>query len=208
MSQIIACKNENGIIVASDSKAVDVDPQGHLVEYSIKRLFQLTSHTAILTGGSVEGEKMCESLKDFVAQEKLQYIEDVYSVTLPFLVSQYEGFMRKACEFLPVDPIHQVHFILSGYSATNRQNPFQLYLLWTKMKLPQIDGDEISTTYSVPRLITLEVQLNQVCKKNEPLTELLPQIRDRLKKLSETNPDVAGPFSFALITRDGFKAIE
>ena len=117
MSQIIACKNKKGIILASDSKAVDFDLQGNLVECSIKRLCQLTTHTAIMTGGSAAGEKMCESLKDFVRQENLIDIEDVYHAALPFLASEYERFMRKACEYLPVDPINQVHFILAGYSA-------------------------------------------------------------------------------------------
>ncbi len=206
MSQIIACKTENGIILASDSKAVDMDLQGNLAQYNIKRLFQLTPRTAVLTGGCVEGEKMCQSLKDFIDQEKIEDIEDVYNAALPFLASEYEKFMRTSCEFFPVDPINQVHFILAGYSVRDRENPFQLYLLWTKKKLPQIDGDEISTAYSVPRLMTLEYELNQLCKKNNPLSEILPRIRNRLIKQSDINDEVAGPFSFALITRDGFDA--
>jgi len=47
MSQIIACKNEIGIILASDSKAIDFDLQGNLVGSSIKRLCQLTTNTAM-----------------------------------------------------------------------------------------------------------------------------------------------------------------
>ena len=75
------------------------------------------------------------------------------------------------------------------------------------MKLPQIDGDEISTAYSVPRLITLEHQLGQLCKQNEPLSAILPKIQDSLQKLEKVNTEVAGPFSYATITSEGFKAI-
>ncbi len=207
MSQIIACKTENGIVLASDSQAVEMDIHGHLTEHEINRLFQLTSHTAILTGGSIEGTNMCESLIDFIGQEKLEDIEDVYKAALPFLASEYDRFMRKTCEFLPIDPINQVHFILAGYSARNRKNPFQLYLLWTKKKLPQIDGDEISTAYSVPRLITLEFQLNQRCKKNEPLNQLLPLIHDCLDRQSSAHDEIRGSFSYARITRDGFEPL-
>jgi hypothetical protein len=150
---------------------------------------------------------MCKSLKDFIHHEKLEDVEEVYAAALPFLASEYVRFMRKSCEFLPADPINQVHFILAGHSIRNRKDPYQLYLLWTKKKLPQIDGDEISTAYSVPRLITLEYQLNQLCKKNEPLTEILPRIRNCLEKQSNVNDEIAGPFSFALITVDGFRAL-
>ena len=112
MSQIIACKNKKGIILACDSKALDFDFQGNLVERNIKRLCQLTTQTSIITCGSAEGKKMCESLKDFVGQENLLDIEDVYNAALPFLASEYEHFMLKACEYLPV------HFLLHLSPAT------------------------------------------------------------------------------------------
>lgn len=204
MSQIIACKSKMGIVLASDSKAVDFDFQGNLVAYSIKRLHQLTPATAIITGGSAAGEKMCESLKNFVAREELLDIEDLYNAALPFLASEYELFMQKACEYLPIDPINQVHFILAGYSARATNNPFQLYLLWTKKKLPLLDGDEIAAAYSVPRLMSLEYQLNQLSKENKNIDEMLSQIRNHLEKQSEINDEIAGPFSFAIITRNGF----
>jgi hypothetical protein len=208
MSQIIACKNKKGIILASDSKAVDFNLQGNMVEVSIRRICQLTTHTAIITGGSAAGEKMCQSLKDFVGQESLLDIEDVYNAALPFLASEYERFMRKACEYLPVDPINQVHFILAGYSAKDTKNPFQLYLLWTKKKLPLLDGDEISGAYSVPRLMSLEYQLGQLRKAKKNIDETLPQIKSHLERQSEINDEIAGPFSFAFITRDGFQTVK
>lgn len=208
MSQIIACKTENGIILAADSKAVDFDPHGKMIVYSINRLYQLTPHTAIITGGSAVGEKMCGSLKDFVRHEKLVDIEEVHSAALPFLASEYERFMRKVCEYLPIDSINQVHFILGGYSQKAKKNPLQLYLLWTKKKLPLLDADEISVAYSVPRLITLEYKLNQWCKENENLAEILSHIRRHVEKQSAINPEVSAPFSFALITRNGFQSVQ
>lgn len=208
MSQILACKNEKGIILASDSKAVDFDLQGNLVEYSINRLCQLTANTAIVAGGSAAGEKMCKSLKDFIGQENLVDIEDVHNAALPFLASEYERFMKKACEYLPIDPINQVHFILAGYSAKATKNPFRLYLLWTKKKLPLLDGDEISAVYSVPRLMSLEYQLGRLCKDNENLSGILPQIKSHFRKQSKINDEIAGPFSYAFITRDGFHTVQ
>ena len=207
MSQIIACKNENGIILACDSQATDFDLQGEIVTYSINRLHQLTSAAAVITGGSATGEKMCESLKDLVAAENLTEIEDVYNAALPFLASEYERFMRKTCEYLPIDPINQVHFIIGGYSAKAKNDPFKLYLLWTKKKLPLLDGDEISTAYSIPRLIMLEYNLNRLCQKNENLDEIRSQIRTHFAKQSKINPEISGPFSFASITHDSFKVL-
>ena len=208
MSQIIACRNDSGIVLAADSNAIDFDSKSGVIDLKINRMQQLTPNTAIVTGGAVEGENMCRALKTFIADENLTDIEAVYNAALPFLASEYEHFMRKKCSFLPIDPVHQVHFILAGYSPDNAAKPFQLYLLWTKMKLPQLDGDEISSAYTVPRLIRLEHRLSQLSKKNKPLDDILMAIRSQMEKQAEADDDISGPFSYAVIKRGGFQKIE
>ena len=208
MSQLIVCRNSHGIILSSDSNADDVDVGGNLTSRQIKRLFQLSSHAAILTGGAAAGEQMCHSLKDFVAQEGLRDVEDVYTAAMPFLASEFEHHMRKTCEFMPVDPIHQVYFILAGYSSKDAASPFHLYFLWTKKKLPQLDGDEITSAFTAPRIIRLEYKLHQLCKDETPLEQILPEIRTALGKQAEVQEEVAAPFSYAFITKDGFRRID
>lgn len=208
MSQIVACRTDTGIIFAADSNAFDVNANGEIVEVKINRMLQLTSNTAIVTGGAAEGEMMCRNLKDFISEENLTAVDEVYEAALPFLASEYENFIRKKCEFLPINPIHQVYFILGGYSPNQTSKPFQLNLLWTKMKLPQLDGDEISSTYTVPRLIRLEYRLSQLSRENRPLQDILPEIRSHLEEQAEIHDEISGPFSYAVIDRKGFKKIE
>jgi hypothetical protein len=208
MSQIVACRTDTGIILAADSNAFDVNLKNEIFEVQINPMLQLTSNTAIVTGGAPEGETMCRSLKDFITGEHLTAIDEVYKAALPFLASEYEKFIKKKCAFLPVDPIHQVFFILGGYSQNKTPSPFQLYLLWTKMKLPQLAADEISSAYTVPRLIRLEYRLNQLSKANRPLQDILTEIRCHLEQQAQTRDEISGPFSYAVIDRDGFKKIE
>jgi hypothetical protein len=208
MSQLIAVKNTNGIVVAADSKALDSDTYGNITEYSINRLIKLSDHTAILAGGAVAGENMCRALKEFISEERLLDVEAVYTAALPFLASEYQQFMRKSCEVLPLDPIHHIHFILAGYSGKNIRNPFQLYLLWTKKKRPQLDGDEITSAFCVPRLIRLEHSLNQMAHSDAPLEKIYTEVRLGMKKQADIQEDVAGPMAYAMITRDGFQRKE
>lgn len=207
MSQVIACKNQQGIILATDGKAIDFDPSGKMIDIKVDRLIQLTQYTAILTGGAAEGEKMCQTLKSFVSEEDVEDIEEVYGAALPFLATEYERFIRKHCEVLPLDPIHHVHFILAGYTEKDTQNPFRLYLVWTKKKLPQLDGDEITSAFAVPRIMRLEYNLNRYSKENRPLDVILPEIRKTLEKLSESQEEIGPPFSYAFITKEGFQKI-
>ena len=166
MSQIIVAQNIHGIVLAGENRAIQLDEKGNEVFLPINRLLPLTSHCALLTAGAAEGTEMGNVLKSFLREEKLNDVQDIYGAALAFLSSEYERFMRKKCELLPIDPIHQVSFVLAGRTERDQTMPFRLYFLWTKKKLPQLDGDEISNAFSLPRRMGLEFQLNKMCKEN------------------------------------------
>ena len=187
---------------------MDFVPPEKVIEVETTRLLQLDSQTAILTGGAVEGFQMCKKLKSFIGDEKLSDIGEIYNAALPFLGSEYEMFMRKECEVVPLDPLHHVHFILAGRSARHPENPYRLYLLWTKKKLPQLDGDEIGLAYTVPRRIGLEYKLNQLCRDNSPVEEILSTIKVTMEQLGQNEEEVGPPYTYAFIGEEGFKAVD
>jgi hypothetical protein len=205
MSLVVACKNKNGIVLAADSKSMDMDANGEIRELRVTRMFQLSRNAAILAGGTAEGESMALSLRSFVQSESLSDIQDVYAAALPFLASEYDRYMRKACELLPLDPIHQIHFILAGYTEKDAQNPYRLYLVWTKKKLPQLDGDEITLAFAVPRIMKLEYKLNRLCRGNAGLDLIRTEIQKSLEKQSQMQEEIGAPFHFAYVTEAGFQ---
>ena len=207
MSQLIVCKSREGIVFGADGKAVDVDANGNLIELKVDRLHQLSDYAAILNGGAAAGEAMCHSLKRFVDGENLVYVDDIYKAALPFLATEYERFMRKTCEIQPIDPIHQVTFILGGYTKDDPDRPLRTYLLWTKRKLPLLDSDEIGISFCVPRIIKLEHRLHQIVKQSGELDRVMTVVRQEMEKLAEVDDEVSEPLSYAYITKDGFKLI-
>jgi hypothetical protein len=207
MSQLIVCQNSHGIIFASDSTALSIDLSGKATHMTVDRMLQLSAHTAILTGGAAEGLDMITELKNFVQEEGLDDVQDVYEAALPFLATRFETFMRKLCEVIPLDPIHHLYFILGGYTARDPERPFRLYLLWTKKKLPQLDGDEIPRVYSAPRLMGLEYKLNRLCQENTPLEHVLPEVKKAMEGRAGEDEEVGPPFGFAFITEEGFREV-
>ena len=206
MSQIIVAQNLHGIVLAGENRAIQLDEKGNEISLQINRLLPLTPHCALLISGSAEGRDMGSALKNFLAEEKLNDVQDIYGAALAFLSTEFERFMRKKCELLPVDPIHQVSFVLAGRTERDQVMPFRLYFLWTKKKLPQIDGDEISNAFSLPRRMGLEFRLNKMCKENAPLKEILKKMTEGLEQL-KSKGEVSGPFSFAMITQEGFQSL-
>ena len=206
MSQIIVAQNVNGIVLAGENRATQLDELGKEIQLDVNRLLPLTSHTALMLAGAAEGRDMGNALKDFLLGEKLNDVQDVYGATLAYLSTEYDRFMRKKCELIPVDPIHQVSFVLAGRTERDQKMPFRLYFLWTKKKLPQLDGDEISNAFSLPRRMGLEFQLNKMCKENAPLKEILKKMTEGMEQLKRKG-EVSGPFSFGMITKEGFQSL-
>ena len=159
-----------------------------------------------MTAGAAEGIEIGHALKQFLSGEGLEDVQEVYGAALPFLSTEYERFMRKKCEVLPVDPIHQVSFILAGRTAKDPFMPYRLYFLWTKKKLPHLDGDEISFAFSLPRKMGLEFDLNRVCKEKAPLREILERVKQGMEKLKERG-EVRLPVAYATITPEGYQSV-
>ena len=203
MSQIIVAQNIHGIVLATENQTIQLDDQRKKIALQVNRLLPLSSHCALLTAGAPEGIEMGNALKQFIQGEKLNDVQDLYGASLAFLSTEYERFMRKKCELLPVNPIHQVSFILAGRTEKDRAMPFRLYFLWTKKKLPQLDGDEITHAFSLPRRMGLEFQLNKMCKENAPLKEMASRIKEATDRLREKG-EIISPLSFGMITADGF----
>ncbi len=206
MSQIIVTKNIHGIILAAENQALQLDEGGEEISLQVNRLLPLTSHCALLTAGAVEGIEMGNALRSFIQGERFNDVEELYGASLAFLSTEYERFMRKKCELLPIDPIHHVSFVLAGKTARDQAMPFRLYFLWTKKKLPRLEGDEISYAFSLPRRMGLEFQLNKICKENASLNEILKKVAEGVDRLKEQG-EISSSFSFARITQEGYQSL-
>ena len=206
MSQIIVAQNVHGIVMVGENRAIQLDEKGSEISLQINRLLPLTPNCALLISGAAEGRDMGSALKDFLLGEKLNDVQDIYGTTLAYLSTEYERFMRKKCELLPIDPIHQVSFVLGGRTEKDQKMPYRLYYIWTKKKLPQLDGDEISNAFSLPRRMSLEYKLNKMCKENAPLKEILKKMTEGMEQL-KSKGEVSGPFSFGMITQEGYQSL-
>jgi hypothetical protein len=206
MPQIIVAQGNQGIILAAENRALQLNEKGEEVSFSLSRIIQLSPQCGLIGAGAPEGMEMGKSLKQFIQGEGLKDVQDLYGATLAFLSTEFERFMRKKCELLPIDPIHHVSFILAGKTDRDKERPFRLYYLWTKKKLPQLDGDEISTAFSLPRRMGLEYQLNKMGKENASLEEILVKMKEGIEKL-KAQGEVKASFTWARISPDGYRTL-
>jgi len=207
MPQLIVTQSAEGIVLAAENRAIQINEKGEEISLRVNCLIQLSPQAALLVAGAPEGIDMGHTLKKFIQDEGVQDIQDLYPAALAFLSTEYERFMRKKCEILPIDPIHHVSFILAGKTDRDPGGSFRLYFLWNKKKLPQLDGDEITHAFSLPRRMGLEYQLNQMAKEKVPLKKIAETMKEGIQKLSKQE-EIQAPVSWALITSKGYQPLE
>ena len=207
MPQTVVAETIHGIILAAEDRAIQLNEKGEEISLSLKRLLPLSSQCALIAAGAPEGVDMANSLKNFIQGEGVKDVQDLYGAALAFLSGEYERFMRKKCEILPIDPIQYVSFILAGKTDRDQAQPFRLYYLWTKKKLPQLDGEEISSAFALPRRMGLEYQLNQLSKENAPLEAILGKMKEGIEKL-KAQGEVSSSVSWARITSGGYETLK
>jgi hypothetical protein len=201
MAQLIAAQDQNGIVLAADGHAHTFEPDGTMIEKETNRLVQLGPQAGMICGGPADSADMGHAFKEFIKGEELTGVDEIYAAALPFLGGEYDRHMRRTCEIVPIEPLHQIFFILGGRTndGTNK-----LYMIWTKRKLPYLDGDEIENVYAAPRRMGLEYKLANLCRKNAPLDEVLGAVKKGMEGLSDQE-EVGPPFKYATITAEGFK---
>ncbi len=205
MAQLIAAHNGHGIALAADSKAISFDSEGNPIDLVVDRLLPLGDRVAILAGGAAQTVDMARSLQSFIRSEGLRDIEDIHTVAVPYLNSEYERFMRKECQTLHLDPLLYAYFILAGYTERDPDRPTRAYFLWTKKKLPQLDSGEITYAFTAPRRIGLEARLARLCQNGATAHELLELIGASVEKLAMDQDEIGGPFTLAAITTEGLR---
>ena len=207
MSQVIVAQSIHGIVLAAEKRGIQVNERGEEVTLTVDRLIPLGPSCALIASGAVEGVEMGKSLKEFLRGEALADVQDIYGAALAYLATEHDRLMRKKCEILPIDIIHHVSFILAGKTERDPKRPFRLYYLWTKKKLPQLDGDEISHAFCLPRRMGLEYQLNQMGKANASLEEIQAKAKEGMEKL-RVQGEASGPGAWARINRDGYQSLD
>lgn len=96
-----------------------------------------------------------------------------------------------------------MYFILGGMNF--EQNPtFQLDLIWNRKKLPQLDREEITTAFSVPRLMGFEYGLATKISQGTSLEELSSMITSKMYSLQKADDaSISSPLHVATITSQG-----
>ncbi|RJR47651.1 MAG: hypothetical protein C4567_00790 [Deltaproteobacteria bacterium] len=207
MGQLIACAATEGIFLASDSRTEFFGAGGEEHFIAVERLIPVGAHAVLASAGAVEGHALCRDFADFAKDEGLADINALMEAAMPFFTGRYDEVMRKMCEKLPVDPLHNMYLLLAGYSAKHPEHPARLFIVWNRPKPPKIEYNQVTNIFTLPRRLGLEYKLAQLLAKKAPLAEIAAAAKEAMQKLANQDEYIGPPFHYLTITAAGVNKV-
>ena len=209
MTQILSGICPEGIMVATDSMATTFDDEGNEHHFSVDKLFQLGSHSFIVSGGMGISVGLSKSFKLYAAGRRLVGIEEIINAAGPHIADQYQEALRNESPKRAEDSLlDRIYFVVGGYSFRSQDEPYQLALWGSEAGQLPLQRIQIGPSVVVPRSMLGEMKLLQMCKANCLLAELVEFAENFLRKQAEANPQIGPPFRFGTVTAEGFRMFE
>lgn len=207
MGQLIACATSEGVLLASDSRTEFFEPGGEERFVTVERLLPVAAHAVLASAGAMEGHDLCRNFAAFAKDEGLKDIDALMDAAMPFFTGRYDDVMRRMCEKLPVDPLHNMYLVLAGYAVNHPERPARLFIIWNRPKPPKIEFNQVTNIFTLPRRLGLEFRLSQMVAKKAPLAEIAGVAKAAMQKLAGQDEYIGPPFHFLTITAAGVKEI-
>jgi hypothetical protein len=207
MGQLIACAAADGVLVASDSRAVLFEPHGEERHITLDRLVPVTSHAVLASAGNWEAQEVCKDFAQFAKTEGLTEMDDLIQAAIPFFTGRYDEILRKMCEKLPPDPIINMYLLLAGYSKTTPEHPGHLFIIWDRPQPPKIEFNRVTDIFTLPRRMGLEFKLNELLKKKAPLAQVVDAAKAGMEKQAAQDEAIGPPFHYVTITAEGIAGL-
>jgi hypothetical protein len=199
MGQLIACAASDGVVVATDSRAVMFEPYGEERFITLDRVVPVSSQAVLASAGAIEAHDLCKDFASFAKDEGLTDMDALIEAAIPFFSGRYDEILRKMCEKCPPDPIINMYLVLAGYSG----NSGHLFVIWDRPKPPKIEYNRVTDVFTLPRRLGLEFKLNQLLKEKAPLAKLAAAAKAGMEKLAGQDDSIGAPFHYVTITQAG-----
>jgi hypothetical protein len=205
MTQILSGICSEGIMVATDSMATSFDEDGKENHFTVDKLFSIGSHAFIVSGGMGISVELSMRFKKYAEERKLLGIEKIKNGVGPYLSDQYREVLRAGSSTKVMnEELDRIYFVVGGYSFRSKEEPYQLALWGSEAGQIPLQRIQIGPCLAVPRTMSGEMKLFQMCQNNCQLLELAEFAQEFLERQSAVNRQIGPPFRVGTITASGF----
>jgi hypothetical protein len=205
MTQILLYRSENGIALATDSRAIAFPSEGEnapqLLE--IEKLFRMAPNVILVAGGAGYGLLLCQKFQRYVRAAGLEDFEEIVQSALPYFRSEIKALReRNLCASGHPD-LDRLYILIAGYGPQDPENPFQFTLLASEGHSDPLHSIQTTGIVTIPRQLGMEYRLSQVSPMHISLDEVESLFESFLMKMARAGDEVGPPFYYVRITAGG-----
>ena len=205
MTQLIVYKSSEGILVCTDSAATMFDDNNAVpCSFRVQKLFRITPGILMASAGAGYGLALCDSFRKFAQGKGLWSYEDIARVALPFLRSESDRFRHECNERSTIPEVERVYFIIAGVQPGAGGYQYRFCVIASDSFQQPLHFIKVPHFVVIPRKLGLEYRLNGL-PRGIALQEVEKICRNYLVKLANESEDVAPPFDFVRISKDGIR---
>ncbi|MGA7875436.1 MAG: hypothetical protein WCA08_07210 [Desulfoferrobacter sp.] len=205
MTQILLYQCSQGITLATDSKAVSFLPGDRINSMTVQKIFTLSSHAVLATGGAGYGVLVCQRLQSHIKSEGESSFDDIRKRAVPYLQEQIDRVHAENLYSSDRPDLERVYFLLTGYVPEASSNPYRFDLFGSEQFGDPLHVIGTGQVVAIPRQMGIEFRLSRLPKTAAELDEAETICENFLIKLSRETTEVGPPFYFVRVTAGGIK---
>lgn len=200
MTQIFLHQSEQGIVLATDGRAVSRPSEEKRECFEVQKIFPLSPHVVLVTGGAGYGVLLCQRFQSHVRSSRLSRYDDIADIALPYLRQETEKVLREMRHPGGLPELERVYFLIAGNRPESPDNPFASELLGSESAGDPLHTITTGPIVAIPRHMGIEYRLSRFTPSHDELSEIESLCENFLLKIARENADVGPPFYFVRIT--------
>lgn len=206
MTQALACFNDHGVVLATDSLATRFTESHQPEFFNVEKLYALGTYNAVLSGGAGVSVPLTLALRYEISRRRgLEDVEEIVEFALPFLSRGYARYLEQHGP--EPEGFRRLYFIIAGFSPHRPPPGYGLYLLGSEENELPLRLMPSQNIIVMPRNLGMEMRLVRATAAQAELSELLLLAKEFLEKQAALKEEVGPPFYFGTITTSGFQPV-
>lgn len=205
MTQILLYKCNQGISLATDSKAVSFLPGEETDYITVQKIFALSSRAVLATGGAGYGVLVSKQFQAHIKSEKDLGFDDIRNQAASYLQAQIDLVHAENLYSSNRPDLERVYFLVAGHVPGEPANPYRFELFGSEHFGDPLHIIKTGNVVAIPRQMGIEFRLSRLPKTETEVQAAETICENYLIKLSRETTEVGPPFHFVRVTADGIK---
>jgi hypothetical protein len=204
MSQLILYQGDFGIVLATDSRAVQFTQSGEPHYFTLSKLYALNATTVLATVGAGYGQQLCEAFQQRIRQLPRARGEDITELAFHFFREGLQA--RTPQSFGHRDPeIQRVYFVIAGAITENAGAPPGFVVYASDHATDPLHSLATGHFVCIPRQLSLETRLQQLAVDQTSWEQVEEYCTRFLQRMAVASEDIGPPFLLTRVSGDGIK---